>query len=423
MRSRFSIHPFIGFLVVAVLVGAIAGLPARTIVGSVEKGIGDLMASLMILLVLGAMFGKIVAETGAAQRIADVMMQVAGTRHIQWAMAAIGFIIGIPLFYGVGFVLLVPLVFSVCYTYKLPPVFVGLPMLAALSVTHGFLPPHPSPSALVVQFGASMGLTLVYGLIVAIPSIIIAGPLLSRFLKDIQAEPLQAFVARQRPAEELPGTFVSLFTAMLPILMLMVTTLVPFVLPNATGLNKLLAFLGAPSIVLLIALLAAFLFLGLRQGFSPAEITGFCGAAAKDISPVLLIVAGSGALKQVLMESGLSNQVAQQLQDLPLHPLVLGWLIAAIIRVLIGSATVAGLTTAGIILPYLQQSGVDPNLMVLSIGAGSLTFSHVNDSGFWMYKEYFNLSIRDTLRSWTMMETLVSIVGLAGVLLLNLLLH
>ena len=423
MKGGFSIHPFIGFLLVSVLLGLFLGLSPVAIVAAIEKGIGDLMASLLILLVLGAMFGKIVAETGAAQRIASVMLQVAGPKNIQWAMAGIGFVIGIPLFYGVGFVLLVPLVFSVCYSSKLSPVFVGLPLLAALSVTHGFLPPHPSPSALVVQFGASMGLTLLYGIAVAIPAIIIAGPLLSKFLKHIKSEPLEAFHARERAASELPGTGKSILTALLPIFLLVVTTVIPLVWPEYKAINQVLTFLGSPSIVLLISLLVAGITLGTSQGYSMHELTKYCGAAAKDISAVLLIVAGSGALKQVLTVSGFSDQLADSLRNLPVSPLILGWLMAAIIRAFIGSATVAGLTTAGIMLGYLQQSGTDPNLMVLAIGAGSLAFSHVNDSGFWMYKEYFNLSMKESLLSWSVMETLVAIVGLIGVLLLNFILH
>ncbi|MBC6492405.1 gluconate:H+ symporter [Flavihumibacter stibioxidans] len=423
MRKGFSIHPFIGFLLVSVLLGLCFGLPPMGIVSAVEKGVGDIMSGLLILLVLGAMFGKIIAETGAAQRIAALMLKMAGPKYIQWAMALIGFVIGIPLFYGVGFVLLVPLAFSVSYSSKLSPVFVGLPMLAALSVTHGFLPPHPSPSALVVQFGASMGHTLIYGIIVAIPAIIVAGPILSRFLKQMRSEPLEAFLAPEKKEQDLPGSFVSIFTALLPIALLVITTLVPAISPGDTSLNSILAFIGSPSVVLLIALVAAAVLLGMLNRISMSQITAWCGSATKDIAPVLLIVAGSGALKQVLTVSGTSDMLANSLQGLPLHPLVLGWLMAAIIRATIGSATVAGLTTAGIMMAFLQQTGTDPNLMVLSIGAGSLAFSHVNDSGFWLYKEYFNLSIKETLLSWSVMETLVAIVGLVGVLLLNFILH
>ncbi|MCG7855525.1 gluconate:H+ symporter [Flavihumibacter sediminis] len=423
MKRSFSIHPFIAFLLVSVAVGIIFGLPLKSIAGSLEKGIGDIMSALVILLVCGAMFGKIIAETGAAQRIATAMIAAVGVKHIQWAMMAIGFIIGIPLFYGVGFVLLVPLLFSVCYSSKISPVYAGLPMLAALSVTHGFLPPHPSPSALVVQFGADMSLTLIFGLIIAIPAILIAGPLLARFLKNMDSKPLAAFVIEERPVAELPGIFNSFFTALLPVLLLVTAALLTFLWPVKGAAIDIVAFLGSPSIVLLFSLVYAGIALGISRGMSMAALTAHCGSAVVSIAPILLIIAGSGALKQVLTDTGLSQSIATALNKLPLNPLVLGWLMAAIIRAVIGSATVAGLTTAGIMTSYATESLSSPSLMVLAVGAGSLAFSHVNDAGFWMYKEYFNLTMKQTLLSWSVMETIVAIVGLIGVLILNFILH
>ncbi len=417
--SGVKLHPFLAFLIVAILAAFALGYPADKIPGSIEKGIGDILSSLLILLTTGAMFGKIIAESGAAQKIASVMMQWFGQRYIQWAMVIIGFIVGIPLFYGVGFVLMVPLIFSVVYKYRLPAVYIGLPMLAALSVTHGFLPPHPSPSSLVVQFNASMGMTLVYGLVVAIPAIVIAGPVFARFLKKIPSRPLQSFVAAELPAEHLPGRFNSFFTALLPVLLLTITALLPQLTILPAAARPAVTFLSSPSIVLLIALGYASFSLGLNRKMKMTVLMEHYVQAAKEIAPILLIIAGSGALKQVLTDTGLSERIGLMLAGLSIEPLVLGWLIAALIRVCVGSATVAGLTAAGILLPFIEQSQTNPNLMVLSIGAGSLAFSHVNDSGFWMFKEYFNLSIKHTFLSWTVMETLVAVVGLLGVLLLN----
>ncbi|RYY54859.1 MAG: TRAP transporter large permease subunit [Chitinophagaceae bacterium] len=417
--SWAKIHPFPAFLLVSVMAAIALGLPLHRIPASLEKGIGDVMSSLLILLSFGAMFGKIVADSGAAQKIAAVMMRISGPARIQWAMVVVGFIIGIPLFYGVGFVLMVPLIFSIVYKYRLPAVWIGLPMLSALSVTHGFLPPHPSPSALVVQFGANMGLTLLYGIILAIPSIIIAGPFFARFLKNIPSQPLRTLVADEMPEEALPGSFNSFFTALLPVLLLAVTALLPVLMPRLAK-NELVLFFSSPSVVLMISLIYATISLGLKRRRTMSSVMGTYLDAAKDIAPILLIIAGSGALKQVLTDTGMSSAIALMLQDMPFHPLVLGWLIAAMIRICVGSATVAGLTTAGIILPLMTATGTDPNLMVLSVGAGSLAFSHVNDSGFWMFKEYFNLSIKNTMVSWSVMESIVAIVGLIGVLLLNL---
>jgi len=418
--SWVKLDPFLSFLVVSIIAGLFLGIPFNKIIDSVQKGLGDTLGSLAIIIVLGAMLGKLVAESGAAQKIAAVMMNAFGEKYIQWALVVTGFIIGIPLFYGVGFVLLVPLIFSVVYQYKLPAVYIGLPMLASLSVTFGFLPPHPAPTALVIQFHANLGLTLVYGLIIAIPAIVIAGPLYAKTLKNIHSVPLQTFQPPALTAEQLPGTASSFLSALLPVILLVVATIVPYFFQGDPKLKSFISFLGDPAIVMLISLAVATFTLGIRQGKKMKAVMSIYADAVKDIAMILLIIGSAGTLKQVLTDSGVSDQIAAQLNGIPIHPLVLAWLMAAIIRICVGSATVAGLTTAGIIAPIINQTGVNPNLMVLSIGAGSLFASHVNDSGFWLFKEYFNLSIKDTVRSWTAMESIIAIVGLGGVLLLNL---
>jgi Gnt-I system high-affinity gluconate transporter len=415
-----KINAFLAFLVVSIVTGLLLGIPFGSIAGSVYKGIGETLGQLAIVIVLGAMLGKIVAESGAAQRIATYMMTVFGEKYIQWALMVTGFIIGIPLFYNVGFVLMIPLIFSVVYKYKLPAVYIGLPMLASLSVTHGFLPPHPAPAALVGQFHANMGKTLLYGMTIAIPAVILAGLVYSRTLKHIVSSPLEGLVAAEKPEAQLPGIGNSLLTSLLPVILLMLTTILPLVTHPDAQEKGLLAFIGDPSIILLLAIAVATYSLGIRGGMTIKKIMHIYEDAVKDVAVILLIVAGAGALKEVFSDSGVSKEIAAVLQGWPIHPLVLGWLMAAIIRVCLGSATVAGLTAAGILLPLITRLHVNPNLMVLSVGAGSLFFSHVNDSGFWMFKEYFNLSIKDTIRSWSVMETIVSLVGLAGVLLLNL---
>ena len=414
-----KINPFLAFLIVSIAAGLLLGIPFNKIVASVQKGIGDTLGSLVIIIALGAMLGKLVADSGAAQKIASVMMNAFGTKYIQWALVVTGFIVGIPLFYGVGFVLLVPLIFSVVYQYKLPAVYIGLPMLAALSVTFGFLPPHPSPTALVVQFNANIGLTLIYGLIIAIPAIILAGPVFSKTLKNIHSVPLETFHGTILPEDRLPGAVSSFLSALLPVILLMIATLLSNFISPDTLSGKVISFLSEPAVVMLVSLAVATYVLGIKQGSSVKKVMSIYAESIKDIAVILLIIGSSGALKQVLTDSGVSEQIAAGLHHINIQPLILAWLIAAIIRICVGSATVAGLTTAGILAPLILHSNVNPNLMVLSIGAGSLACSHVNDSGFWLFKEYFNLSIKDTLRSWTMMETIVSIVGLAGVLILN----
>ena len=415
--AAFKVNPFLAFLVVSVIGGLCLGIPFTQVTQSVEKGMGDIIGGNVVIIVAGAMLGKLIAETGAAQQIASTIMKKVGLKNIHWALALVGFVVGIPLFYNTGFVLLIPLVFSLVYQYKLPAVATGIPLLAALSVAHGFLPPHPAPSALVTQFQANIGVTMFYGIMIAVPTIIIAGPLFSRLLKKIPAAPLTSFRPPDLSPEQLPGVFNSFFAALLPVGFFALTALLPFISP--ARYHSLISFFSQPSIVMLIALVVASFTLGIYRGKKMGEIMLVYGEAVKEIAMILLIIAGAGALKQVLVDSGVSRQIADMLQEIPLSPLFLGWLTAAIIRIAVGSATVAGFTAAGIIAPLLAQSGTDPNLMVLSIGAGSLMFSHVNDAGFWLFKEYFNVGIKDTFRSWSMMETIVSFMGLAGVLILD----
>ena len=418
--ARFKLNPFITFILVSLFVGISEGMDLETVVTSIQDGIGNTLGFLVMILGLGAMLGKLVADSGAAQRITSKLVDRFGRKYIQWALVLTGFIVGIPLFYSVGFVILVPLVFTVAATTGLPLLYVGLPMLASLSVTHGYLPPHPAPTAITVMFNADMGKTLVYGIIVAIPAIIIAGPFFSRTLKNINATPLKEFVnPRILKDEEMPGMGISIFTALLPILLIALATLADLFLPPDFLFKNIISFLGNPVIAMLISVLVAIYTLGLGRGKKMKEVMESVSSSISGITMVLLIIAGAGALKEVLVDSGVSQYIADLLKGSSLSPLFLAWLIATVIRVCVGSATVAGLTAAGIVLPMIESTGVSPELMVLAIGSGSLMLSHVNDSGFWLFKEYFNLSVRDTLRSWTLMETTVGVVGLFGVLILN----
>ena len=412
-------HAFLAFVIVSLATGMMLGIPPATVAQSVQKGMGDMLGSLVLIICLGAMLGKLVAESGAAQRIADSLLRLFGQKYLTWAMMGTGLVVGIPLFYNVGFVLLVPLVFSVVYQTRQPAVYVGIPLLAALSVTHGFLPPHPSPTAMVPQFGADLGRTLLYGLLIALPTIVLAGPVFARFLKKIPSQPLQSFQPKLLDKTALPGTANSIITALLPVILLLLTTL--YSGGNTDHMPQVLRLLTDPAVVMLLAVLYATWSLGLLQGKKMTTLTTYFSEAIRDVAPILLIVSGAGALKQVLTDSEVSIVLADTIRHWSVHPLILGWFMAAFIRACVGSATVAGLTAAGILAPLVASSGVDPNLMVISIGAGSLFFSHVNDAGFWMYKEYFNLSMKHTFLSWSVMETLVSVLGLLGVLLLNIL--
>lgn len=418
--AKFKLNAFITFIIVALFVGIAEGMKLESVIDSIQNGIGNTLGFLVMILGFGAMLGKLVADSGAAQRITSKLVSKFGAKNIQWAVVLTGFIVGIPMFYSVGFVILIPLVFTVAAATGLPLLYVGLPMLASLSVTHGYLPPHPAPTAITVMFNADLGKTLVYGIIVAIPAIIVAGPMFSRTIKNIKATPLKEFVnPRILEDHEMPGLGISIFTALLPIILIAAATLADLFLPEDFYLSPLINFLGNPVIAMLIAVLVAIYTLGLARGKKMPEIMGSVSSSISGITLVLLIIAGAGGLKQVLVDSGVSDYIANMLKGSTISPLLLAWFIATVIRVCVGSATVAGLTAAGIVLPMVSNPAVNAELMVLAIGSGSLMLSHVNDGGFWLFKEYFNLSVKDTLRTWTVMETTVGVMGLIGVLILN----
>lgn len=414
------LNAFIAFILVGLAIGMGQGMELNAIVESIEKGIGNTLGFLVIILGLGAMLGKLVAESGAAQKITNGLIQLFGVKNTRMAVMLTGFIVGVTMFYSVGFVILVPLVFSVAAATGLSLISIALPMLAALSVTHGFLPPHPAPTALSVMFEADMGKTLIYGVIVAIPAILISGPILTRFIPKVEAKPLKEFMTTKVfSEEELPSFSNSILTALLPVILIAVSTLIVNFFPLEGLWLSIIKFIGNPVIALLLTVLVGTYTLGIARGLNMDGVMKLYGAAVSGITMVLLIIAGAGSLKQILIDSGVSEYIGNLLQITSMSPLVIGWLIATLIRFSVGSATVAGLTTAGIVLPLVQSTGVSPELMVLSIGAGSLMLSHVNDSGFWLFKEYFNLNIKETLSTWTVMETSIGISGLLGVLILN----
>jgi len=419
----FKLNAFITFIIVCLLVGILQGMELESIIQSIQNGIGNTLGFLVLILGLGAMLGKLVADSGAAQRITSWLVEKFGIKYIQWAVVLAGFIVGIPMFYTVGFVILIPLVFTVAAATNLPLIYVGLPMLASLSVTHGFLPPHPAPTAIASMFGASIGKTLLYGIVVAIPAIVIAGPLFSRTIKNIKATPLPEFY---NPVvltdEQMPKMGVSVLTALLPVILIGLSPLLDYILPNDFPGRAYLIFIGNPVMAMLISVLIAIYTLGLARGKSMKQVMDSVASSISSITMVLLIIAGAGALKQILIDSGVSDYIGQLLSGSSISPLVLGWLIATILRVCIGSATVAGLTAAGIVLPLVAGTGVKPELMVLAIGSGSLMLSHVNDGGFWLFKEYFNLTVKETMSTWTVMETMVGVIGIIGVLIMNMLL-
>lgn len=414
------LNAFIAFLIVAFGVALALGMEVTAAAASIQTGIGNIMGALIPILGLGAMLGKLVAESGGAQRITSTLVDLFGERFIQIALVLTGFIVGIPMFYSVGFVILVPLVFTVAASTRLPLLYVGVPMLASLSVAHGYLPPHPAPTGIAIDFNADIGMTLLYGMVIAVPAIVVGGLLFSQTLKGYNPEPPEALYRKEPlPEDKLPSFGLSTLIALMPALLIGLAA-ISNLLFDADGLvNRVFTFLGEPIMALLLSVLAGVVVLGLGQGRSMTDTMKTLVESVQGITMILLIIGGAGALKEVLSDTGVADYIAESLLSQSISPLVLAWGIAAVIRVCVGSATVAGFTTAGIVQGMVAASDIAPELMVLAIGAGSLMFSHVNDAGFWMFKEYFNLSLKDTFKTWSVMETIVSVMGLLGVLVLN----
>jgi Gnt-I system high-affinity gluconate transporter len=414
---------FISFVVVSVGLGLACGLDIHRISDAIQKGIGNIMGSLVIILGFGAMLGRMIADSGAAQQITQSLVRLSGIRRIQWAMALSGFLVGLPMFYSAGFMVLIPLVYAVGAATELPLLYLGIPVLSALSVAHGFLPPHPSPTAIAQQLHANIGRTLLYGIIVAIPTIILAGIVFGRTMRKYKSQPNTSLLkVRLMEPHELPGLGLSLTVALMPLILLSATAVLGLI-PGTGTVKKGIDFIGDPSMDMLLSVLAGIWLLGLRRGKTMGGIMRSLEDAFKGVAPVMLIIAGAGAFMQVMSEGGVNVYIANSLTHTSVSPLLLGWSVAALIRICTGSSTVAALTTVGILLPLLQHSAIRPELLVLAIGAGSMTFSHVNDGGFWLFKEYFNLTIRQTFATWTVMETIVSVAGLLMVLLLNQIVH
>jgi gluconate:H+ symporter, GntP family len=427
----FKLNTFISLIIVSFGVALSLGMPLDEIVKTIEAGLGGTLGHLALIFGLGAMLGKLIADSGGAQRIAMTLVNKFGEKNIQWAVVAASFIIGVALFFEVGLVLLIPIVFAISKELKISILYLGIPMAAALSVTHGFLPPHPGPTVIAGEYGANIGEVLLYGFIIAIPTVILAGPVFTKIAKKLVPESFTktgniASLGEQKSfkLDETPGFGISVFTALLPVILMSIATIINL-LQKTMGFedNSLLAairFIGDAGTAMLISLLVAVYTMGLARKIPIKTVMESCTTAITHIGMMLLIIGGGGAFKQVLINGGVGDYVAELFNGTTLSPILLAWIIAAILRISLGSATVAALTTAGLVIPMLGQSDVNLALVVLATGAGSLIASHVNDAGFWMFKEYFGLSMKETFATWTLLETIISVAGLGFILLLSL---
>lgn len=417
---KVKLNSFLSLVLVAMIVGYAEGLPIGKIIPTIESGLGATLGGLAIVISFGAILGKLMAESGGAQRIATTLINIFGRKNVKWAVCLTGFVVGIALFYEIGFVLLIPLVFTIAVEAKIPLLEVGIPMAAALSATHGFLPPHPGPTAISVIYNADIGLTLLYGGLIAIPAVILAGPVLYNTVKDLNpGVPEGLYNPKIFKEEEMPSFLVSVSTALIPVVLMAASAVAKLTMAKDSVVQNVLIFFGSPDMAMSISVAIAIFTFGLNRGKTMSEVMKTVESAILVIAMILLVVAGGGALKQILIESGVGRYIGDLMAGSQLSPLVLAWLIAAVIRIAVGSATVAALTTGGIVAPLIALSGVSPELMVLATGAGSLIVSPPNDPGFWLFKEFFGLTIKETVRTWCALETTISIVGLIGVLVIH----
>jgi GntP family gluconate:H+ symporter len=448
-----KVHPFLALILGSAVLGAVAGVSAGDIVTSFSAGVGSTVGNVGLLIALGAMIGGLLTASGGADQVVTTIVDRVSPKALPWAMGGVAALIGIPLFFEIGVVLLIPIVLLVALRSQQPVLRVGIPALAGLSVLHGFVPPHPGPLVAIESLGANLGLTLLFGLILAVPTVIIAGPvfgsLISRRLHVAtptalvgasvgaggretgttgagDAAPLDRDLgdtgepAGDAPPRRQPSFGATVATVLLPVVLMALGAIGELTLDEGTALRSVSDVLGTPVIALLLGVVVAMFTLGTAVGFGRERISDTVGGALPAIAGILLIVAAGGGFKQLLVDSGISGLIADAASGASLSPLVLGWLVAVAIRLATGSATVATITAAGIVAPLAE--GLDAPtvaLLALAVGAGSLFFSHVNDAGFWLVKEYFGMTVGETIKSWSVMETVISVVGLIGVLLMS----
>lgn len=443
-----KMHPFLALVLGSGVLAMVAGIDLTDTFTSFSTGLGTTVAGVGVLIALGAIIGKLLIDSGGADRIVDTILDRTPARRLPWAMALIAFVVGIPLFFEVGVVLLIPVVMIVARRMRTNPVLVGIPALAGLSALHGLVPPHPGPLLAIDALGADLGLTLGLGLLVAVPTVIVAGPLLAipltrwvRLAPPVtilgvpdgarstgDAAPGDRDGAGTGGAELPPATAglrkpsfgMSVLVVLLPVLLMLARSVVEITGTTGTGFGTVLEFLGEPLVALLLTSLFALVAFGTAVGRTRQQLGDLVGSSFAPIAGILLIVGAGGGFKQTLVDSGVGDVIASGIADAGITPLLAGWMVAALIRIATGSATVATITAAGIMAPL--AAGLEPTqaaLLVLAVGAGSVFLSHVNDAGFWLVKEYFGMTVGQTFKTWSLMESVLSVVALVVVLVLG----
>ncbi len=420
----FKLHPFVALVVVSLGLGAAAGMPLSTVVKAFQDGVGGVLGFVAVVVALGTMLGKMMAESGGAARIATTLIALFGERRVHWAIMVVAFLVGIPVFFQVGFMLLIPLVFTIARRSGLSLVKIGIPLVAGLSVVHGMVPPHPAAMLAVQAYRADIGRTIAYAILVGLPTAALAGPIFATWITPRIQLPAHNPMATQLSGDtsrEMPSFGLTLFTVLLPVIGMLAASVADVALDTTSAIRATIDFVGSPIVALLVALLFSFWSLGYRQHFTRGQILKFANDCLGPTATILLVIGAGGGFNRVLLESGVGKAVADLALGSHASPLVLAWTVAALIRVATGSATVAMTTSAGIVAPIAAAiPGSNAELLVLATGAGSLVLSHVNDAGFWLIKEFFNMTVPQTLKTWTVAETIIGIAGLGFTLLLSL---
>lgn len=420
---KVKLNAFVALTIAGLTLGIAAGMPLDKVAGSFQTGMGNTLGFLATVLGLGTILGKMLEISGGAQRLAQTLIKAFGERNAHWAMMVVAFICGIPVFFQVGFVLLIPVIFSIAKQTGMSLVKIGVPVVAALITVHAMVPPHPAALAVVNQLGADIGTVIVLSLLVGLPAAIIAGPLYGSFIakRAVANPPASLTIDEIIPEEKLPKFGITLFTILLPMLIMVAKTIVDLVAPKDAAYMGFVAFVGNPITALLISALFAYWSLGLARGMTMETIGRITEECFKPVASILLIIGAGGAFNQVLQDSGIGKVLGEVLTGMHMSPVLMAWLIALIMRFAVGSTTVAMITSAGIVLPLLStMPGVSPAILCLAIGAGGIGLSHVNDSGFWIVKEYYGMSLTDTFKTWTASTTIASVVALLGTLAVDL---
>ncbi|WP_421381480.1 GntP family permease [Bacillus salacetis] len=422
---KTKLHAFVALLLVSLIVGIAAGMPLNEVVGSIQSGMGGTLGFVAVVVGLGAMFGRMLEVSGGAERLAQTMIKKFGQDKAQWGLGITGFLVAIPVFFDVGFIILVPIVYGLAKKTGKSLLYYGIPLLAGLAVTHSFIPPTPGPIAVADLLGADLGWVILFGFLAGIPSMIIAGPLFAKYI----AKKIHVVVPDYMDADEekvydkdLPSFKLVASLIFIPLVLILLNTVSGVLLEEGNTIRSILTFLGHPFVALTIATLMTFTFLGTKRGYSRQDVADIATKSLEPAGIIILVTGAGGVFKQVLIDSGVGQVLGDMMAGSALPPLVLAFLIATVVRVAQGSATVSMVTAAGLMSPLIATLGLEGpilGLMVISIAAGATVFSHVNDSGFWLVNRYFGLDVKDTLKTWTVMETLIGFVGFGVAIILS----